>query len=188
MQKQRLILDFDGTITDSIASIVSLYNEDFRYYAGFTPVAPESIKTWGMVELELANPWYIDALWNQPRFFERLQFMHDGEEVIRMLSSQYSIEVASMCPQPNGIGKERWIQKHMPYISKIHIINPDEFTDKSHLDMSNAIFIDDNMKYLSATNAKKKICFGKVYEWNKGWDGLRCANWNEVAAELLLDD
>lgn len=44
------------------------------------------------------------------------------------------------------------------------------------------------MKYLSATNAKKKICFGKVYEWNKGWDGLRCANWNEVAAELLLDD
>ena len=40
-------------------SIVSIYNEDFRYYAGFTPVAPESIKTWEMVELELANPWYI---------------------------------------------------------------------------------------------------------------------------------
>ena len=33
--KKKLFVDFDNTVVDSIDAIVSLYNEDFKYYKNF---------------------------------------------------------------------------------------------------------------------------------------------------------
>ena len=62
-------------------------------------------------------------------------------------------------------------------------MNFKEYDDKSHIDMSGGVYIDDNMKNLN-TNAKENICFGSIYEWNKDWEGKRCFNWYEVEKYL----
>ena len=55
-----------------------------------------------------------------------------------------------------------------------------EYKDKSHIDMSDGIFIDDSVNNLETSNAAIKICFGDEYPWNEKWKGIRCANWHEV--------
>ena len=57
--------------------------------------------------------------------------------------------------------------------------------DKSHIDMSDSIFIDDSYKNLATSNAKEKICFGDKYSWNEQWEGKRLLNWMEVRDYLL---
>ena len=186
--KQRLILDFDGVAANSIKAIVDLYNEDFQYYKAFKHIDWCDIKTWTFDELELASKDYINQLWNQPRFFEYLEFMDNGEEVLNVIKDEYDIDIVSMAFAPNGRGKKIWIQEHMPYVKHIEIVNMREYIDKSHIDMSNAVFIDDSSGNLLSSNAKQKILFGDVYDWNKDWKETRCHNWYEVLAELVLDD
>ena len=66
----------------------------------------------------------------------------------------------------------------MPYAEYIGV-NFKEYDDKSHIDMSDGIYVDDNMKNLN-TNAIENICFGDLYEWNKCWNGKRCFNWTDL--------
>jgi 5'(3')-deoxyribonucleotidase len=56
---------------------------------------------------------------------------------------------------------------------------------KSHVDMSNAIFIDDVSKHLLESNCKYPIIFGDEYPWNTGTNLLRCYNWTEVKKYIL---
>ena len=57
--------------------------------------------------------------------------------------------------------------------------------DKSSVDMSDGIMIDDHPDMLNSSNAAVKICFGE-YGWNKDWEGLRAKNWKE--AYKILED
>ena len=52
--------------------------------------------------------------------------------------------------------------------------------DKSCVDMSGGIFIDDSSNNLITSNADIKFCFGKEYPWNKDWTGIRFKRWMSV--------
>ena len=183
-RRKEIILDFDGTIANSIKAICDTYNEDFQYYKDFTHTEWCDINTWDFKELILASKEYLNQLWEQPRFFERLTFMDNAESALTVLKEKYDISIASLGTQPNEIGKEIWIHKHMPYIKNFYFIDVEKYPDKSHIDMNSAIFIDDVSKYLRNTNANKKILFGDSYPWNDDWRGMRCYNWVEVLKEL----
>lgn len=187
MGRKRLILDFDGTVVDSIATIVALYNEDFRYCSDFVPVVPCDIDTYEFQELSLATTEYIKLLWNQPRFFERLQFIDNAREVLPILAEEYDIEIATLGSPQNLYGKEIWIKENMPYVKAMHLIDMEQYKDKSHIDMSGAIFLDDNAEMLKTSNAEVKIAFGDVYNWNKNWTRNRYFNWYEALAGLTFD-
>lgn len=187
MGKSRLILDFDNTIVDSIEAVVSIYNDDFKYFPDFVPINPCDINTYKFKELMLATPAYINSLWNQPRFFERLQYLDNAQEVLPILADEYDIEIATLGYPPNLHGKEIWIRENMSYVKTIHLINMKQYKDKSHIDMSGAIFLDDNAEMLTTSNADTKIAFGDVYEWNREWSGNRYFNWYEVLAGLTFD-
>lgn len=60
--KRRLILDFDGTIVNSIEAVVGCYNEDFQQYPSFESINWWDINTWSFKELTLADSKYIDQL------------------------------------------------------------------------------------------------------------------------------
>lgn len=45
-----LYIDFDGTLVNTIESIVDLYNEDFKYYKNFNYIRWCDIDTWGFEE------------------------------------------------------------------------------------------------------------------------------------------
>lgn len=182
--KQRLILDFDGTIVNSIQAVVDCYNDDYQQYPGFTVMNWWDINTWDFEELALADKRYIDQLWNQPRFFRRLNFMDWAEEVLLILKDEYKIEIATLGNIPNLNLKRLWISEHMPYVEEMHLIDLNQHTHKSHVDMSNGICIDDTSINLTTSNAANKILFGDSYPWNLNWDGLRCYNWNDILSLL----
>ena len=182
MKKPKLFIDYDSTITNSIKAIVDLYNEDFKYYKKFEYIHWTDIRTWDFLECNCAKPEYINTYFNQQRFFDRVEFMDNAEEVLKRLKDKYEIIIVSMGYSPNLRAKEYWIKEHMPY-TKFIGINFKKHEDKSHIDMSNGIFIDDNAKYFN-TNAKYQICFGDIYDWNKDWEGKRCFNWYEVEKYL----
>ena len=169
----------DGCIVNTIKCICSLYNEDFQYYKNFIPINWWEVNTWDFAECNCATPEYINTYFNQQRFFDRIEYMDWAEKILDILNKYFEITIVSSGYLPNLIAKEKWVKEHLPYCSFIGV-NLKEYKDKSHIDMSDSIFIDDSASNLKTSNAAIKICFGDEYPWNNKWKGIRCANWHEV--------
>ena len=178
-KKPVLYVDFDGTLVDTNAAITDLYNEDFKFYNSFKPVKGEDINTYDFEECTCASKEYINVYFNQPRFFERLCFMPCAESTLMELSQYYDIKIVSHGFSPNLKQKEIWIKKRLPYAEFIGV-NLKKYTDKSHVDMSDGVFIDDNMKNLITSNASENVCFGRICGWNKDWESIRLNDWLAV--------
>lgn len=184
---KNLYIDFDGTIVNTIKSIVELYNEDFQYYKKFIPIKWWEINTWDFTECNCTTPEYINTYFNQQRFFGKLTYMDLAKETLDELKDDYNIIIVSSGYSPNLKAKELWIKKNLPYCKFIGV-NLKEYNDKSHINMSEAsVFIDDSANNLITSNAEMKICFGDIYEWNKEWEGIRCFNWTDIKNYLLKE-
>ena len=168
---------------DSVRAIASLYNEDFQYYKNFRPIKPEEINSWNFKECVCATYEYINTYFNQQRFFDRLEFMTCAKEAVLLLQKHYDIKIVSMGYTPNLIAKRLWLYRYLPGIPFVGV-NLKEYKDKSHIDMKDAIFIDDNARNLETSNAKKRYCFGEVKCWNDSWDGKRINDWTDY--KILL--
>lgn len=168
----------DNCIVNSIKAICEMYNEDFKYYENYEYVHWSDINTWSFLECKCADHKYISTYFNQERFYKIVEYMDNAKEALERLSKKYEIIVCSMGSFANLVGKELWMKKNMPY-AKFIGLNFKYHSDKTMVDMSDGIFIDDNMRYLN-TNAKELICFGDKYEWNEDWKGKRCYNWIEL--------
>lgn len=179
-------LDFDGVICDTIKAIVDLYNEDFQYYKKFKKINDYDINTWDFKECTCTSSEYINTYFNQPRFFRTLRFMPWAYEVIEDLRKEYNIKIVSHGYSPNLLQKEKWINNCLPGIEFIGV-NWKTHSDKSHIDMSDGVFLDDSAKNLMTSNAKETICFGDIYSWNDWWEGKRLNNWIDVREYLLGD-
>ena len=177
--KKKLFVDFDGVLSNTIKTICMLYDDDFQYYRDYKKVDWSEIETWNFTELNCANREYIDKYFNQPRFFRNIECMPWAKETMNKLSGLYDITIVSMGYRPNLIGKQKWVNDNFPDCEFIGV-NFKEHNDKGHIDMSDSIFIDDSANNLMNSNAELKICFGDEYEWNKNWNGIRCANWFDV--------
>ena len=182
--KKKLFLDFDGVIVNTVKAIVELYNNDFQFYKNYRPVHWKEINTWDFIECNCADTDYINKYFNQPRFFDRLAFMPDAYRVILELEKLYDITIVSMGYSPNLRGKELWMKECLPEIDFIGV-NMKEHINKSHIDMSDGIFIDDSYSNLISSNAEKKYCFGEIYSWNEKWEGPRLCDWRDVASHLI---
>lgn len=174
-----LYVDFDCVIVNTIKKIVELYNDDHGYCKDFIPVDWTTIDTWRFEELSLEPYSVIDRYFSQPRFFHNLEWMDNAEEVLLRLSEKYDIKVVSIGSYENLVGKQLWLLKNMPY-AKFVSVRIDEETDKSGVDMSDGVLIDDSITNLINSNAIARICFGDIYSWNRNWQGERCANWYDV--------
>ena len=165
MSKPNLYLDIDGVIIDTIKCIVGLYNDDFYYYKDYKRIYPEDINTYDFSECMCANKDFINTYFNTKRFFDNVEFMENAQETIYMLNNFYNITLVSHGFSPNLRAKVDWINYNLPFVKFIGI-NLKESNDKSSVDMSNGIFVDDKVSNLISSNAKEKIIFGKKYPWN----------------------
>lgn len=193
--KRKLFLDFDNTIVNTTQAIVSLYNEDFQYYKDFNPVNWRTVDTYNFEECTLASKEYIDMYFNQSRFFWYLNFMSqkvqiglsDVQSYLDILKELFNVTIVSLGYSPNLKGKIKWLENKN--LDKEHGfnftgVNMKEYHDKSHIDMSGGILVDDNARMLETSNASTKICFGDVHSWNDTWKGLRAKNWKELTYML----
>lgn len=186
MVKEDLIIDFDGCIGNSVKRIVSLYDSDYRLYPDYKQIHWTVIDSWNFEELTLISREHINHYFEQERFFDnKLDFMENAKEVITKLSERFNISVCTMGFGNNLKFKEAWLRKHFPFLKEFIGVDMREYENKSHIDMSDAIFIDDCSNNLVTSSAKKKILYGDDYSWNRGYEGLRCWNWTEVEKELI---
>lgn len=59
--------------------------------------------------------------------------------------------------------------------------------DKSHVDMSNSIFVDDSIRNLETSSAKYKILYGEYMDWNNtNIEFIRCKNWLDLNNQICL--
>lgn len=183
--KPDLFIDFDGCITDTITSIVSMYNDDFQYYKNFEEINPDDIKTYGFEECNCASKEIINTYFNTKRFFDNLEFMPNALTVLSLLARDFNIKIVSHGFSPNLAAKRIWLEKYLPCAELIGI-NLKEHSDKKCVDMSGCIFIDDKVSNLDSSNAKHKIIFGKKYPWNEEENGYtRCENWVDLYKEII---
>lgn len=184
--REKLFIDIDGCLINTIKAICDLYNEDFKYYDGFQEVKEYEVNTYDFEECNCATKEQIDTYFNQPRFFEKVEFMPYAKEVIEELSDRYNIIFISLGDESNLLLKEVFLNKNLPGYKFIGI-DINKYKDKSHVDMSGAKFIDDSNRNLSTSNALNKYCFGDLYPWNKECKEERLYNWTDVKMHLLTD-
>ena len=53
MKKNKIFVDYDGCIINTIKCICSLYNEDFQYYKNFIPINWWEVNTWDFTALNV---------------------------------------------------------------------------------------------------------------------------------------
>lgn len=182
---KNLYIDFDGTLINSIKKVVSLYDKDYSVFKDYKKVRWIDINSWGFNELKLANKDKINGYFCDTRFFDNdLEYMDNAFEIINKLKEYYEIYIVSMGLTINLALKNTWLRKNLPFVKFIGC-NLNDFSNKSHLDLSDGILIDDVTENLESCNAKEKIVFGDIYPWNSGWSGIRRFNWYEVYDFLM---
>lgn len=140
---------------------------------------------------------------NTPRFFDNLKFMNQADTFIWLLSYQFDFIIVSHGNYPNLQLKKKWIDRKLKlFINDTKMLNQGvvdfigvdfhDHDDKSHVDMSDGIFVEDTYDNLVTSNAKYKIVFGEQYPWNANNENecssgvyTRCKNWMELYQEIL---
>lgn len=176
---ERIYVDFDGVICNTIATICKLYNDDYKYYQGFHLVNWMDVTSYDFKQLTYASKHEIDRYFTQPRFFDNIILMNDVKYAIGELSRNYEIVIVSIGNPENLVGKELWVKNIFPF-AKFQGIDMSAHKTKSHINMADGLLIDDNSENLTTSNAMIKLCFGRTYDHNTNWHGLWLTNWLEV--------
>lgn len=180
-----IFLDFDGVVVNTVKKITDIYWEDFSSHSDFKEIHWTDINTWEFKELNLATKNQINSYFNQKRFFDNLEFMENAKEFISKLSMCFNIHIVTMGNIQNLMLKEEWVRNNLPCVNNFIGCNLNQRKDKSHIDMTGGIFIDDNSKNLITSNADIKICYGDIFSWNEDWQGIRCYNWSDTYNFLI---
>lgn len=187
--KIKLFLDFDETLVKTIKSFVDVKNSidgsnvDYRDCKkwDFTDVFPNLTKE-EMYEI-------FDSF----DFFDRLELFEGAVDTLVELMDCYEYNFVTMGKQANLFRKEYFlIDKLIDFASYGFIaVDEEKYSDKSHVDMEDSIFIDDRIDNLRTSNAKVKILF-KAYndfEWQQvepNEDIYIVNTWSEIRDILLF--
>lgn len=99
---------------------------------------------------------------------------------LKELSKDFDISVISAGYSPNLLNKNEWIKEYLPFVKHFIPVNLKEHKDKSNFNLSDGIFIDDEVKNLVTSDAPYKILFGQSQTWNGCWEGLKSNNWSDL--------
>ncbi|HZU10848.1 MAG TPA: 5'-3'-deoxyribonucleotidase [Pseudacidobacterium sp.] len=117
---KRIAIDMDEVLADTLAEHIARYNRDFQ----------ESVKK---SDLEGKWLWEIVPSYRHEQleghlrtedFFEDLPVMPESQRVVKALTQQYEIFIASAAMEfPNSFGpKYRWLCRHFPFLPPTHFI------------------------------------------------------------------
>jgi 5'(3')-deoxyribonucleotidase len=183
--KRNLFLDMDGTLINSIKRVVELFDEDYLEHKGYYKVHWTDINSWDFKELLLLDKKQVNDYFCDPRFFDhRLEYMDNAYEVINRLKNYFYIHLVSMGLKENLSLKQTWIQENLPFSNFIGC-DFNNVNDKSHIDMSEGIIIDDVAKNLDSSSAEEKIVFGDIYPWNFESKYTRMYNCTDLEKYLM---
>lgn len=167
--KIKLFLDFDETITLSTKQFVKVANKKFNLNKNW-----HESKLWNFTDLypEITVE-DVNEIFCSEDFFVDLEPHKGVVETIEKLKDGLSLHIATIGLKENLNKKVEWIKKNFKDVEF-------EFTgilddgvnivyNKSSIDMSGSIFIDDRIDNLRSSNAKLKILYKdyRNYSWQK---------------------
>ena len=173
----KIVFDFDETIVNTIHSVVDCYNDDYKEHENYIIPNPQCVQQWNMLDqLFLANNNFMNSIFEEKRFFEKLTVKDGMKEFISELQLDgHQVVICTKGTFKNISMKSEFINHHFPNVETI-FMSIDNTTkseiNKSLIDMSYGIIIDDHQDNLFSSNAKYKICFaeyGLDKEWNYKW-------------------
>lgn len=179
-----IVIDIDGTLTNSIEMFVELNNtingrnDDWK-----------KVTKWDFRDVckNLTTVEEMEEIFSDEEFYSEPVFMSNSLECIKRLNDKYKLVLCSVGQRNNIINKLNMLEKVLPTVNVIPIVTPKfNLFDKSMIDCD--IIIDDHQKLLNNSKAKLKILFepfGKM-EWNEGYSGIVAKDWLEV--ERLVNE
>ena len=111
---QRICVDMDEVMADTLAEHIRRYNQTFD-----EAVTPGDLAGKGLWEVTPADrQQQLRAFLDAEDFFEDLALMPGAQEVLKELSARFEIFIATQAMAvPNSLGsKDRWLQRHFPFI------------------------------------------------------------------------
>jgi len=187
-----LYIDFDNTIVKSTKRLVEFLNIKYE-----TNVNYKEIKDYNCQD-KFPNVTIKEILdiFDDKDFFNGLEFYKDCLKTLIKHKKYCNYNIVTLGSLTNLINKQQWCSQYIP-IKKVFIgINHIKDTDKSSIDMSDGIIIDDHIDNLRNSNAKYKILFkgGFDTDWNTKLpheDFIEVYDWCEldtVLNNLLLNN
>jgi 5'-nucleotidase len=117
---QRICVDMDEVMADTLAEHLRRYNQTFD-----EEVTPEDLAGKGLWEVAPSDrQQQLRAFLDAEDFFEDLALMPDAQEVLGQLAPRFEIFIATQAMVvPNSLGpKYRWLQRHFPFIPPTHYV------------------------------------------------------------------
>ncbi len=117
---QRICVDMDEVMADTLAEHIRRYNQTFD-----EDVTPQDLAGKGLWEVApLDRQQQLRAFLDAEDFFEDLAVMPDAQTVLKDLSARFEIFIATQAMAvPNSFGpKYRWLQRHFPFIPPTHYV------------------------------------------------------------------
>jgi len=117
---RRICVDMDEVMADTLSEHLRRYNKAFDEAVGPEHLAGKSL--WEITPLDRQQE--LRAFLDAEDFFEDLPLMPGAQDVLKQLSAQYEIFIATQAMSvPNSLGpKYRWLQRHFPFIPPTHYV------------------------------------------------------------------
>lgn len=177
----KLYLDFDNTIVNTGETVVNILN---RRYG--TNKRWEHIRRYDFKDLfPNVSKSEISELFNSSILYNNVSFLNGAREVIKSVRNSFDIEIITIGNEQNKFQKCRWLALNFPAKYNLRVLdNKDNNFDKSIIDMSDGIFIDDSSECLRSSNAKVKTLLSNELEteWNREENDefYVAPNWYEI--------
>lgn len=162
----KLYLDFDNTIVNTGETVVNILNKRYG-----TSQKWENIKRYDFKDLfPNLNKEELCKIFESGRLYHNVSFLTGVREIIYFVRASFEIEIVTVGSPKNKVLKDRWLALNFPAKYTLTVLDNQESNfNKSDIDMSDGIFIDDSSECLRSSNAKVKILLsnGLETEWNR---------------------
>lgn len=176
--KLRIFVDFDNTITNSSDVVVDILNKKYGFDKD-----PRKVRQYDFKDLfPTVQKSEINSIFDSEELFDKLK-VYDGFD--KLLESEHEIICASLGRTKNLESKKKFLLQNFGNRVSLLGLEATGKNDKSIVDMSGAVFIDDHIECLVSTNASVKILY-RTFEYGE-WNNVRpnddvyvASTWKEI--------
>ena len=182
----KIILDVDGVIIDSILAVTKYY-ETVECVARGT-YNQRDVKVWNFHDvIPHATNESIETIFDSQFFWVNVELIDGVREFIDKYREH--IILCSIGSVKNQIHKINWLTNVLGDLDFLPVItNMSEHPkriNKHFIDMKDCIYIEDSAKHLDDSNASVKILFNNYGNFDAEWaksdiDYMKCTAWSEV--------
>ena len=174
---KRIAIDMDEVIADFVSKHLDVYNRNFN-----DTLTVENLHGTNLWKLRSEAAQELLSYVNDPLFFRDLPVMEGSQEVIRELSEQYEIFIATAAMEhPSSFtAKYEWLREHFPFMSDRNFVF---CGDKSIVRAD--YLIDDNVRHFKRFAGQGILYTATHNVHEEGY--VRVNNWQEVRQYFLSE-